>query len=769
MSFRPKTLMLLALASGLVLHGASASRRILAQPAHSLAGTQFELAENVQIERVDNQVRTELERVAAHLADRQWSEAVETLRRVLENSGGMLMAVHPTRFVTVREYCQMRLAALPAEALAVYRARVDPLAERWYREGLARLDRRPLLDVIEQAFASSWGDDALLALGEMALHAGDYQAARWHWERIVPVPSEAAPGWPAYPDTDLDLAAVRARLVLVSILEGDPPRAERELAEFARLHPQARGAWAGQETEYASALRSLLRESDQWPTPLPDSDWPTLAGSAQRNKILPQVVDLAGVAWRSSLLPRGQAGHAVPSSASPGPEQLGYHPVYVAGRIFAVNQNEVLAWNAVTGQPAWGSTAAIYRDQLDGGVAWSSHPAERFGAVRHTLTIADGKLYARVGSPITDRPMASTVQVAPAALVALDLAAEGRLLWKYVPEDGWALEGSPVVRGSSVFVAMRRSDIRPQAHIACLDGRNGQLLWRRFICAAETPARGQLFEATHQLLTLVGESVYYNTNLGAVAAVGTRDGQVQWVTVYPRTRQGDRSRLAAHWRRDLNPCLYHRGALLVAPADSPRIFALDAMTGQILWQTGPEVADVQHLLGATDDWLVASGDRLYFVNLKEGQQGRLGRVWPEGGERMGYGRGLMAGNAVYWPTRQRIYRVNLRTVLPEKVYDLEPRGLAGGNLLLAGDRLLVATPRELIALHAAPGRQAAPNSEIVSIAESSHRVPWPRLRGHAVSGFGMPTASVGMAPSRVSTGGRDLLRSGDRLFPLYEE
>jgi len=709
-----KTLIRVALAAAGVAIAARASLCAEAQTGGQRPTPEVERGENVQIERADNTVRADLERVKAYLADHQWSEAVETLRRVMETSGNMMLSVHPTRFVTVREYCQMRLARLPPEALAIYRSRVDPLAEPWYRQGVARLDRRVLRQVIEQAFASSWGDDALLALGEMDLEAGDFQSARWHWERILPVDTAEAAGWPGYPDTDLELAAVRARLVLVSILEGDTVRAERELAEFARLHPQARGPWAGEEAEYATALRSLLRESGEWPQPVAGKDWPTLAGSPERNKVLPQVVDLADIAWRAPLEPADKPP-AVPAGArSDGGqrEPLCYYPAFVDGRVFAANRNAILAFEASCGRPAWGTAAAVYRDEVDESLAWSSDPPDRFGTPRYTLTIADGKLYARVGSPTTSRPMTSTDQFQPGSLIALDLDAEGRLLWRCVPEEGWAWEGAPLVRGSDVYVAMRRSDIRPQAHVACLDARNGQIRWRRFICSAETPARGTMYETTHQLLTLAGDNLYYNTNLGAVAALDARDGQPKWITVYPRSRLADRARFDAHWQRDVNPCLYHRGRLLVAPADSPRILALDAMTGQVLWQTGPEVGDVRHLLGASDEWLIASGDRLYFIGLKEGQQGRVCRVWPEGNDRLGYGRGLLAAGAIYWPTRDRIYRINLHTGLPEKVYELAPRGLSGGNLLLAGDRMVVATPGELIALNSTPSERSSPHPDI---------------------------------------------------------
>ena len=66
---------------------------------------------------------------------------------------------------------------------------------------------------------------------------------------------------------------------------------------------------------------------------------------------------------------------------------------------------------------------------------------------------------------------------------------------------------------------MRRNDIRPQAHVACFDAPTGRMRWRRFVCAAETPARGMLPECTHNLLTLAGDTIYYNTNLGAVASL----------------------------------------------------------------------------------------------------------------------------------------------------------------------------------------------------------------------------------------------------------
>ena len=59
------------------------------------------------------------------------------------------------------------------------------------------------------------------------------------------------------------------------------------------------------------------------------------------------------------------------------------------------------------------------------------------------------------------------------------------------------------------------------------------------MASAETPGRGMTYEVTHNLLTLAGDSIYFNTNLGAVAAISARDGRLQWVSLYPRILKGD--------------------------------------------------------------------------------------------------------------------------------------------------------------------------------------------------------------------------------------
>ncbi len=173
-----------------------------------------------------------------------------------------------------------------------------------------------------------------------------------------------------------------------------------------------------------------------------------------------------------------------------------------------------------------------------------------------------------------------------------------------------------------------------------------------------------------------------------MAALATVQGRLLWVSLYPRVRHGDVLRMAPHWQRDLTPCLYHAGTLYVAPADSPAIFALDAGTGQILWQI--DLEDATQLLGAEGQWLIASGRQLYWIGLGGQTRGHLGHVWPNGPEKLGYGRGVLAAGSVFWPTREKIYVFDQQTAELKKVIDLAalggPRRKPPGGQRPAADR-----------------------------------------------------------------------------------
>jgi len=463
-----------------------------------------------------------------------------------------------------------------------------------------------------------------------------------------------------------------------------------------------------------------------WATEVPHSQWSTFAGHPRRHQLMAEPAAVGDVVWKHTLVPNIDVPPAPPMAEPRWPTvaedkdyPLSYHPVAIGRLLLVNNQREILALDAATGEPAWGSSAAVFRDELDGEEARSDALVGGLGTTRNTLTVARGRLYARMGSGVTSRPQQPGKAGGTNYLVCLDLESQGRLLWKTMSEDGWAFEASPLVRGDDVYVAMRQSDIRPQAYVACLDARTGQTRWRRFVCAAETPSRGIFAERTNGLLTLAGDTLYYNTNLGAVAAVSTT-GRLRWLTTYPRALQGDLLTPATHWARDRTPCLADRGTLYVAPTDSPRLFALAADNGQILWQSSDELDDVIHLLGVTEECLIASGHKVYWIRTSGEEAGQLKSHWPRGHEHLGYGRGLVTTDHVWWPTREAIHVFDRATARPLSRIDLLPRGAGGGNLLSVAGQLVIAGGNYLTAF-AAESLPAEAGENVVSRAiEPAH-------------------------------------------------
>ena len=93
--------------------------------------------------------------------------------------------------------------------------------------------------------------------------------------------------------------------------------------------------------------------------------------------------------------------------------------------------------------------------------------SNRLGVPRFTMTAHNGKLYARMGPQVTGRSLESLENRQAGYIVCLDLAAQGRPVWKLEldkeEDQKWAFEGSPLVDGTDLYVAMRKSDVRPQA------------------------------------------------------------------------------------------------------------------------------------------------------------------------------------------------------------------------------------------------------------------------------------------------------------------
>ena len=659
-------------------------------------------------------------RLAALIEEKNWDDAISTFFKLVDRFGYLPIETESNHYLNIHSYGQILIAGLPPEARILYRDRVDAAAQDWYRSLQNVVD--PTAEdssQLDQFFCSRYGDDALLLLGDRALERGHFDQAREYWQRIDEslTATGGASLWHAYqgataervvkeltdkrkeksppnyvlvyPDSDLDLAAIRARLVLASIFQGDLTRARWELNVFEQLHPESRGALAGRDNVYADTLEQLYKQRVDTPETtqgafVKQNEWPTFAGSPTRNRLFWRTIDFTPVSrWELTFarvmpaveLPNPDARDEKPQRQQPvefdrHQGDLYFYPLVVRNWALLNNSSQIFALNLRDGKPAFEGSqfGQIYPrgDLVSREVkrdARNRLAADPLLPPQYSMTFFKGRLLARMGTQLTSRAVGFDAGYAGNRITCINLDREGALEWNFPSKeeegefdrDKWSFEGSPLADSNGVYVVMRRGAMQAVCFVACLDLQTGKLRWRQKVCQSNTPARGVRNEITHSLLTLAEGALYLNTNLGAIASLRTEDGQLRWAYRYGRLSSDVGKNLPSHFGRTLNPCVYARGIVIAAPRDSPALFALDANNGRLLWKSAPMTSYPLHLLGVGDDMLLAAGENLWWFNMITG---RAQAVWPQPGNRSGprgYGRGILAGGRVYWPTRDNIY------------------------------------------------------------------------------------------------------------------
>ena len=693
----------------------------------------------------------------------EWEEGVNALRVAMDAHGDERIRIghgsaqkrlpkEPQLFISVRQYCHLKLinwsVTAPA-ALAIYRQQVDPLVKQRLQTALANQERHGLAEIAHRFFASSHADEALWHLGEWALERGDYNRARWAWERLHPAlrhrpgdPDKGLPfwlaverkdpntdtlsaptvadssprhGWPlAYPDSNYPLAELRARLLLVSILEGSSQRAKTEYQWYQQVHSLADGSIAGRQGLLVDLLRDLLDRSHHWPTPAYRQGWSTFAGNQARSLAIPQAVDLELRAmWTVQI-----ASDSLPRRVAIEP-QPPYFPVVVEDHVILHDAQRIQAFNLQTGHAAFPGefptdnedskavSSVLYEQEPFTVEKQAGKPLKRH---YFAPTLYRHQVFTALGFATNPAQQPYPTPSAQSQLIGLDLKAEGRLLRGFpltVPESGWTWDGPPVCDGSRLHVPLRKqTDTQSEVALARYDLATGQQQGLPVQIASSMHAKpAPSVNWPDNLLSLSNGYLLYNTNLGTIAAFDTEQDSLKWIFHYHRSARSERAAPRPAALLAPTPCLVHKDFAIVAPLDSERILALDVTTGQLIWSVQREAGmELLHLLGVAGDRVIASGKALYAFDLYSGQ---LRARFPSAPETTvhGYGRGLLAGNQVYWPTGRVLFFLDANSLSPvRQPVHLERLGIQGGNLVLAGETLLITGPQRMSALRGLPLR-----------------------------------------------------------------
>jgi len=497
-------------------------------------------------------------------AKNEHRQATELYRRVLKDYQDDLVCIAGEGvFVPASLYVQRKILRYPRKELAYYRILYDPAAKEIFQRAVKRYSIFDYKDLVRFHLATSYGDDALFALGNDAVDKGRYDEARRCYERIVTYHGAA--------DEDRDDIALDRDQVWVRLAicyrhlgrDGDyraavgkiRNRGEKTVAELLKQLDEFKfdEFWVRQRENRRSARYDAL-DDKKLSDPLP-YEFSTVRGEWH--------ADLTGRdGWRE-------------------PEPL---PWVTETDIIYKDMNVLYSRSLLTGELNWvfgpGGASADWDFYGGRGGVTDYYPEQ-------SILIHDGVVFAHMF-------------VYGPSLVAVDQYT-GRLLWAKGPmaaltEEEWLdrYQASPAPGRGSVIAPVVYDDIRGRSHIssgaelAAFETRTGKLMWRTRlsrisplkITQSRYPRKIRILSS----MPLVHEGVvYHSTNAGIVAAVDALTGTIRWLTRYPQNKTVlDNFSSTGHvWRNQ--PPVIRGDKLYVTPVDCGHLLCIDKETGRIVW------------------------------------------------------------------------------------------------------------------------------------------------------------------------------------------
>ncbi len=649
------------------------------------------------------------------LLDRErWQEAAELINSAVRDFPDQIVPSDPTRgrvYVPMRVMLHERASRMPKPALDALRVIIDPVAANLQRQYETSKDKAHLERIVNEFPLSSRGDVAIDLLGDEYFRRGWYARASQLWFRILPdwklagekqpangkpVPPPADQEKPADPLAGNDPAPDPAKMVRINQwkfpastthaptvlgkwiiaqrMVGANKNVEAGLEVVRQQFAETEVTIGGRKGKAYQLLRTLV-ESDQLEPGKEDGSWSTYAGNVARNKIAAKPIEVADIEKQWSLAD----GFNNPSFTSRSDVQ----------RSFPISSGGKIAVQSLSGVKVCDPTG---KDQVIN--LQTEEKYEMMGKPRFTLAANDGRLYTRSGyfrQQPGMRRFRLNITSTQSQLICFDLGTVKRSWEKSASSQGEyaVFEGPPALVDGRAYVALTKQDAMASSYVACLDAENGTVLWQRLVCEGQSHQNRNNGIANHGLVSVAEGIVYYLTNLGTVSAIDGESGRILWVHAYPRVRAGINA--TGSPRPDVSPCLVHAGYVLAAPLDNPALFCINSLTGELAWENQ---LVIHFLLGAKSDRVYLTNNRVIALDLETGStQWR----WPENTVN-GAGRGLIAGDQLYWPTASEIHILDInrgakaRTSVPL----LERFNLAGGNLAVHEDQLVMANNNSLV-------------------------------------------------------------------------
>ena len=308
--------------------------------------------------------------------------------------------------------------------------------------------------------------------------------------------------------------------------------------------------------------------------------------------------------------------------------------------------------------------------------------------------------------------------IGDASILTALRAADGSSLWSTAENDSiksLLMLGSPIVRGRYVYsLALdNQPPALPHMSVLAVDLPSGRLLWQTQIGDAIPTAAGMFVPSliTSSPVELAADdgSLYASLEGGSVISVERFGGSVNWIAAYAAVT-ANRQEMARQLNSNHKPVLHRwrdhvaitAGVAAVAPTDSPKVVAYDAVTGKRAWIL--DDGDGAELAGVAGGNFILAGSKLLALTPSGAT------VWQIDYASAPAGPAIIDGDLIFTPTQSGavVYAAATGKVLTTPPKDLLTTGIFGRHVMTkkALDKL------GLLALFAAPPDVGRPPSEM---------------------------------------------------------
>lgn len=595
------------------------------------------------------------------------------------------------RYLGVWEFCLRQIRRWPSEGRSAYRAWCEPRARRRFETAKSGGDQNGLKEILEKYPFTPAAQDALLLMANLALDSGDARQAVTALEEVAA--ENATP-------------TVLARLGWAYSLAQDRPRLDLLIQRVEREFPETSIVSGSDRLPLLTVLRRFREHTSTVQTD-DGSSWETIFGdSSGTQRVKPDAI-LHSLGWTATLSTvRFSTQNEGISRTTIGPshDYRPLYPVYADGILYAANEYtlEAYALFSPEGKKLWSFRQPV----PPGEYAYEDRAI-------HTVTVHGGRVYApliaALGGTETQMGYIRVKFPFPKRALFCFEAYTGQRLWRAggepeadLFERTLSFTTAPTPDADRLYVGAihQAKSTDPFEHYAvCLDAETGRVLWKTFVASGGTEINlfgNSTRESLGSPVAILGDTLCYSTNVGAITGLDRRSGRIQWVYRYQQqpvnpTRSVYIQKNPMEWVNTMPVAV--QGQFIVAPTDAPYLYALDAQSGHCLWwiPRPTQRGNVRYVYGVKNTTLVLGGDILEFYDLSKGGK-FLGTYAPD---QRGTGRGLVSDEGVYFPTEGELSIVTYPDPAPRQKRAVpwpSPVG-NGGSLMIVDGAVVLAGHR----------------------------------------------------------------------------